>query len=293
MTTIPSRECIFDTALNSLLGQSYWFDKLIINIDDEELFVKYQKYIDVDYRIELNLCEKKWKSCNKLLPTLKKYPNAVIITVDDDIIYPIDCIKKLVEKHEKFPNYIISHENFPLLVDKETKEIKYFLGFDAKLEQSQFGKYMSNCCLYPPHTFDGTDLFNYDDFMYVTLGYDDEMWFWINSVLKGVKSITLNYVFTFFTDGIENDSEKLSDYNIKRQDIYDLQIKRLNEKYGEKIYQVVINDLPEFFINNDNAYLHAACSSYMKLFYTYGYKITLSNDVTSEYKKRLKEIYNF
>ena len=290
MTTIPSRESIFEQALNSILRQSYRFDKLVINIDDEELFEKYKKYESYDYRIELNFCDKKWKSCNKLIPTLQKYPKSVIITVDDDLEYPKDCVKKLIEKHKIFPNYIISQENFPIFVDKETKRISYGCFFDVKLEQAQYGKYLSNCCLYPPHTFEGTNIFNYDAMVDVTLGIDDEMWFWINSALKGIKSISLNYVFSLQANEIKNNSKKLCTFNLNPK-IYNTQIDKLNSIYGERLYNIVTSDLPEFFINNDNAYLHCACYGYFKKIYTYGYKVTYSDDVTAKYKEILKSIY--
>lgn len=46
------------------------------------------------------------RSYTKLIPCLVKYPNDSIITVDDDILYTRDTIKRLVEINSKTPNAI-------------------------------------------------------------------------------------------------------------------------------------------------------------------------------------------
>lgn len=294
MTTIPIRECIFEQAINSILNQSYKFDKLVINIDDEELFEKYSKYKNYDSRIEINFCDKKWKSCNKLIPTLQKYPDAVIITVDDDIKYPVDCIKKMVEKHKLFPTYIISMEDEVIFLDDKNKKVSFesFI-YNAKLEQAYFCKYLSNCCLFPSHTFDDTEIFNFDDMIFSTLGVHDELWFWINSALKGIKSISLNYVFTLDDESIKNDTFKLSYLNCHTNFIHNRQVENLNYKYGERLYNVISKEFPEFYINNDNAYLHCSLNDYVRKLYPKGCKIHISDDVTATYRKRIEELYNY
>jgi hypothetical protein len=46
------------------------------------------------------------KSYKKLIPTLKAFPNACIITVDDDFIYKYDLVERLVSSYKKEPEYI-------------------------------------------------------------------------------------------------------------------------------------------------------------------------------------------
>ena len=40
-------------------------------------------------------------------PVLNQKPNQVIITFDDDIIYPVKCIERLMKTHEKYPNVLV------------------------------------------------------------------------------------------------------------------------------------------------------------------------------------------
>lgn len=49
------------------------------------------------------------RSYKKLIPILKKYPNKIIVTADDDVIYKKDWLERLYKDHLKYPNYILVH----------------------------------------------------------------------------------------------------------------------------------------------------------------------------------------
>jgi hypothetical protein len=120
MATMPCRINRLKENLASILNQSYKFDKLVINVDDKndvsENDLIYYNSIKNEI-IEINICKNKWRSCNKLLPTLEKYPEDIIITIDDDIYYPIDSFKCLIEQYNKTPDCIIAHEVNPLIIE--------------------------------------------------------------------------------------------------------------------------------------------------------------------------------
>ena len=85
--------------------------------------------------------------------------------------------EELVKQYEKTPDCIVVHEINPL--DLKDGLINYHNTYDAKLGQKEWGKYLSNCALFPPKIFDGSDLFDYNKMMYCTNGNHDELWFWI------------------------------------------------------------------------------------------------------------------
>ena len=97
--------------IKSILAQKDYFDKLVIVIDNnltEEQYKEYYEFEKLDDKISiLKEDEHKWRSCNKLLPVMKRYPNDDIITLDDDTYYPIETLKLLIEKHKEFPNIIL------------------------------------------------------------------------------------------------------------------------------------------------------------------------------------------
>lgn len=60
------------------------------------------------YGLNIHFCEE-LRSYKKLVPALKKYPTLPIITFDDDVIYPLDQVEKLLQEAEKYPNAVICH----------------------------------------------------------------------------------------------------------------------------------------------------------------------------------------
>lgn len=295
MTTIPSRKDRFKENLPSILEQTYKFDKLVINVQHEEDLDWYREIAKMDARIEINLCEEKWRSCNKLLPTLKKYPNDVIITIDDDIYYPNLCFQKLIDKWNENKNCIIAHEVNPIQLDTKNKVVIYYNEMDVKLEEKAYGKYLSNCTLFPPQCFDNTDLFDYDKMMKCTDGLHDELWFWIQSTLKHVKVIGLSYVYSFMYDvktEWKNDEFRLCTLNCNMQKINEY-VNRIQTEYGTKLYDIISTDLPEFFVNSNNVLLYIYMANHLKMWYNYGYKFKISKDVTTCYIKMIKDTFCF
>lgn len=270
MTTIPLRKKRLTDNLPFLLHQSYRYDKLIINIDDnlsEEDYKWYDELSKQDPRIEINKSEAKWRSCNKLLPTLKKYPHDVIITLDDDIAYPKDTILELIKEHRKHPECIISHEINPIVV--EDNKVTYLNAYDVKLMQVEWGKYFSNCALFPPYSFD-EDLFDYDKMMKCTNGTHDELWFWTQSTIHGVQCIGLNYVRSFAPEMLEEYKEDeycLTNFN-NTKDKIEGYMNKINEMYGERLISNINSKPVVFVVTKDNIYAFLFLWKYIQNLYS-------------------------
>ena len=170
LTTIPCRKEHLIKTIGSLISQRP-VKKICINLDNNLTQEDYDFYKDriaiLDSRIEINKdCDPKWRSANKLLPTIKKYPNDVVVTVDDDTIYDSTLVEQLVAEYDNNPDCIISHESNPIsYIDGR---LEYYNNFQIKLKQKDFAKYLTNCCLFPPRVFIGTDVFDYDKMMKLT-----------------------------------------------------------------------------------------------------------------------------
>ena len=288
MTTIPKRKQRLMDNLPALLNQTYRYDKLIINIDDnlsEEDYKWYDELKQLDSRIEINKAEAKWRSCNKLLPTLKKYPHDIIITLDDDVYYPKDSVRYLVEEHMKHPQCVIAHEINPILVSEDY--VTYLNGYDTKLMQVEWGKYLSNCALFPPYTFDGTDLYDYDKMMDCTNGTHDELWFWVQSTLNGVQCVGLNYVRSFAPEMLQQYQEGeycLSAFNNTESKI-DEYMKKINKMYGKRLLEEIDKKPTVFTITKDNIYSFFFLLPYIRGLY---HNIKLSFvDLTKDWKNKL------
>ena len=295
MTTIPSRKERLITNLPAILEQSYDFHKLVINVDDnltEEDYKFYDSLKDMDNRIMINKADAKWRSCNKLLPTIKLFPESPIITVDDDIYYPRNCFFYLVEQHLKTPQCVVAHEINPISVD-DNGYVNFYNNIDIKLRQIEWGKYLSNCALFPPHTFDGTDLYDYDKMMYCTNGNHDELWFWVQSVLNGVQCVGLDYIRTFHFDNkkpYEPDEYRLTTFNDTPEKVK-AYMDKINEMYGEKMVEQFNNKPIVFILDKNNVQMFSVLFQHITNLYPQGFKI-LYDDLTSGWVQMVRQQLN-
>ena len=120
MTTWSKRIGNIPTVLTNILNNTLKPYKIVINLAEEEFknkekdfpnnvneFLNNHKDIIEVYWVKHNT--KVWK---KVIPTLLRYPNDIIICIDDDWIYPSDMIQTLYNEYIKYnKNYPISGNN--------------------------------------------------------------------------------------------------------------------------------------------------------------------------------------
>lgn len=107
LTTSPKRIFNIKPVIYSILNQTVKPSKLVLNIPNiyERTNEKYEipLWLTLEKKVHLNFCKKDYGPITKLVPTLKlisnkKYKNCYIITIDDDIRYPLN----MVETYYKF-----------------------------------------------------------------------------------------------------------------------------------------------------------------------------------------------
>lgn len=173
--------------LVSLLKQSLKPDRIVLWLDQKnwsaENLPKKIKRLQ-EYGIEVRFC-KDLRSYTKLLPALKAFPNDIIITVDDDIIYRRDLIEGLYKAYLGDSSKIYSnHACYPSL-DLEGQIRPYNDWFIPASEQYWIMPLGVSGILYPPHCLH-PDVDNEDLFMKLCPMADD-LWFWIMSLRQGTK----------------------------------------------------------------------------------------------------------
>ena len=192
LTTFPPRIKSSRATLVSLLNQEYLPDKILLWLAKEQ-FPNGAKDIPEEilelekYGVEIKYYQRDIKPYKKLIPALKEYPEAVIVTVDDDRYYSKRFLKKLIEEHEKHPDEIICNEithprldkNERLRTNREPKDYRGTSSYGHKLIGG-------GGVLYPPKSLDETVL-DEDAFMELAPTNDD-IWFWAMAVKKGTKS---------------------------------------------------------------------------------------------------------
>lgn len=107
MTSYKHRLKNIPTVLDTIYAQTLRPDLVVLNLAfDEEVPDEVQNYI-AKHKIEVNRV-KDTKVYKKLIPTLKKYPNDCIITIDDDFLYPKGMIEDFWKVHIQYPDFPIS-----------------------------------------------------------------------------------------------------------------------------------------------------------------------------------------
>lgn len=107
LTTWKKRINNIPTVLDTILAQTVKPDRIVLNLAyNESIPADVQKYIDINH-IELNYTSDT-KVYKKLLPTLEKYPDDVVISIDDDWLYPQEMIADFIDIHSKYPNNPVS-----------------------------------------------------------------------------------------------------------------------------------------------------------------------------------------
>ena len=107
LTTYYKRIANIPEVLDTIFAQTMPPDFVVLNLAiDEVIPHEVQKYIDA-HPIEVNRVPDT-KVYKKLIPTLKKYPNDCVISIDDDFLYPSGMIEDFITTHHKYPNCPIS-----------------------------------------------------------------------------------------------------------------------------------------------------------------------------------------
>lgn len=110
LTTFPARMKTLPIVLESLFRQTVKPDKIILWLadtqfsDKNKVNLKLHKFITLGLNVEY--CED-LRSHKKYYYSMKNNPDAIVITVDDDIIYPEDMIEELLKTYLNYPNKII------------------------------------------------------------------------------------------------------------------------------------------------------------------------------------------
>jgi len=87
-------------------------DKIVLNLSTEEFSLKdkelptYLLMLKETNKIEINWVKENTKAFKKIIPTMKLYPKSIVISIDDDIIYPEFFLEKMVSKYNETGNII-------------------------------------------------------------------------------------------------------------------------------------------------------------------------------------------
>lgn len=249
LTSFPQRMYEIHFTLYSLLTQSVKPAKVVLWLGEEQ-FPNGEK--DIPEKV-LKLKEnglvigwhKNLRSYTKLIPALKKYPNNIIVTADDDIFYEKDWLKKLVKGYEHNKNCIICHRAHKVQLDTNT--LAPYKKWPKKIKSSKpsFSNFLTGVggVLYPPNCL-YKDILNEELFIKLAPNADD-VWFWAMAILNNTKIavvknsiVNLTYVNPARERGLINE---VTLFSSNKKGGNDYQIKNVLNHYP-KIMEILKQD---------------------------------------------------
>lgn len=237
LTSYATRVQTVHIVIQALLDQTVKADEVILWLAEDEyesgILPEMLASLQED-GVTIAFCED-LKSYKKLIPTLKKYPNDIIITFDDDVYYRNDIIENLLNSYRKDPHIIHCMRGHKIRfrengsIDKYANWEMCCEDFDAGFDIFPTG---SGGVLYPPNCFH-SDILNQDVFL--SLAHDgDDIWFKAMSLKQGVmckivEQVDKKYIKLDYIEDSQNNA--LWKKNLIKNG-NDPQIRAVFEKYG-------------------------------------------------------------
>lgn len=110
-TSYPDRILTINKVIDSIIKQTIQPDKIILYLSSLE-FRDFKNMPDLtryeEYGFEIHWYEENLKSHKKWFYAFQEYPEDLIVTIDDDIVYQDTMLETLLKYHECFPEYIIA-----------------------------------------------------------------------------------------------------------------------------------------------------------------------------------------
>lgn len=144
---------------------------------------------------EIRNYDREIRSYRKLVPALADFPEATIVTIDDDVAYHPHMLRDLLVLHEKYPEYVLAHRAKKIKPGKPYKKwSKYrWYHFLTKRFQPGFDNIQTGVggVLYPPGALK-SEMIREDLFTKLAPTADD-LWFWAAAVANGRKILPVPF----------------------------------------------------------------------------------------------------
>lgn len=193
LASYPPRFPMLDKVLKRLLDQTMKPDRLILHLDDSIKPDDVPEAIRslTQYGLEIRYCPYDLKPHKKYFFAMQEFPEEVVITVDDDTIYPRELVETLVESWRRFPDCVSAIRAHKINLTREG-EIKPYADWDwecRKRNRPSMRYVATGCCgvLYPPHAIprEGFDI----DAIRETSLNNDDLWLKFMEVRTGTKVV--------------------------------------------------------------------------------------------------------
>lgn len=192
MTSFPAAIPYAAQAIQSLLQGSVLPDKLILYLTfaqfgPEGIPAELRRLEAQNAIFEIRNYDHDIRSYRKLIPALQDFPDAIIVTVDDDVAYDRDMLRQLLDLHAQMPEVILAHrakEIKPGKPYRRWKKYRWYHFLCKRIHRSYLNIQTGvGGVLYPPHSLRADMM---DERRFTTIApTTDDIWFWAAGVANG------------------------------------------------------------------------------------------------------------
>lgn len=189
LTTFGTRLSQVYLTIESIMQQSKKANRIVLWLSkDIEGEILPQTLVNQMKRgLEIYYCDD-IRSYKKLIPSLKKFPNDAIITIDDDVIYHVLTLESLINSYIEDQSYIYFNRAHRAILNKGQ-----FIPYNnwewtiKKDDPSELNLPTGvGGILYPPHIFN-EEVFNEEVFM-TDCKFADDVWFYAMTLYNNKRS---------------------------------------------------------------------------------------------------------
>jgi hypothetical protein len=189
LTTIPYRMHTVHLAIESVFQQSMRPDRVILWLDEESF--RNLELPETLRRLQARGLEIQWceniRALKKLMPAKRAYPEAVIVTFDDDALYPTQWLGQLYEAYLSDPKAIHAHRARKMIFTSAGQLENYsrwpYAGAENPAHPDLTYPVGIGGVLYPPGCFT-EEFFNLEKCMELSPSNDDT-WYFAMATLAG------------------------------------------------------------------------------------------------------------
>jgi hypothetical protein len=216
LTSFPARINDIWITIETILRQSFKPDKIILWLAEEQFPDK--KLPDsltnlVDRGLTILYC-KDLRSHKKYYYSFIQFPEANIITMDDDVYYPRDTLKNLIELHSKNKNLVAANRAHKITFSKGkmNKYNQWKHNVPVRLPSHLLVPTGIGGTLYPPGVLT-KDTLN-EDLIRELCFYADDIWLKVMELKSNVMVVTNNRFNKSFVSVKATQENKLTSINI-------------------------------------------------------------------------------
>jgi len=193
LTTHSSRIKSVDMCIKSIIMQTKKADKIVLYLDKNTTQNMIpQKLIDLQrYGLEIKTGYENLKPHTKYYYAMKDFPDDIIITVDDDMLYDSTLIEELMNSYQYFPMCVSAKRVHRIVLDSFGKPDKYekWIGECETINYPSHMLFATGVggVLYPPHLLLPMT-FNLDKINRMCINNDD-IWLKYMEIISGVKVV--------------------------------------------------------------------------------------------------------